>query len=74
MKFTMKLLKILFPRSGTTWLFGWTGIYAVVAFYSVFVEPVTDIMFIQFAWIFICNMPLWIPPLARFLRMKPLWK
>jgi len=70
----MKRIKALFPRSGATWLFGWTFVYAVVAVYSVFVEPVASIELIQAAWLLICSMPLWIPPLARFLRMRVLWK
>lgn len=68
------MIKNLFPRSGATWLFGWTGIYAVVAFYSVFVEPVAKIELIQVAWLLMCSLPLWIPPLARFLKMRVLWK
>ena len=70
----MKLLKILFPRSGATWLFGWTGLYAVIALYSVFVNPVASIEYIQAAWLLLCSLPLWIPPLARFLNMRTLWK
>ena len=70
----MRLLKTLFPRSGATWLFWWTFIYLWIALYSVFIEPVADIEWIQMVWILMCSLPLWIPPLARFLRMRPLWK
>ena len=70
----MKLLKVLFPRSGAAWLFWWTAIYTVIALYSVFVEPVARIEYIQMVWVLVCSLPLWIPPLARFLRMRVLWK
>ena len=69
-----KIFKILFPRSGATWLVWWTIPYAVVALYAVFVEPVASIELIQAAWILICSLPLWIPPLAKFLNMRVLWK
>lgn len=68
------LFKTLFPRSGATWLFWWTFVYAVIAVYSVFVEPVASIEWIQMAWLLVCSLPLWIPPLAKFLRMRVLWK
>ena len=69
-----KIFNLLFPRSGATWLFWWTGIYAVIAVYSVFVAPVASIELIQAAWLLICALPLFVPPLARFLRMRTLWK
>lgn len=68
------LLKTLFPRSGATWLIWWTLLYTVVVLYSVFVEPVASIELIQAGWLLVCSLPLWIPPLAKFLRMKVLWK
>lgn len=68
------LFKQLFPRSGATWLVWWTGIYTVIALYSVFVEPVASIEYIQMTWILVCSLPLWIPPLAQFLNMRVLWK
>lgn len=68
------MFKILFPRSGTTWLFWWTFLYAVIAVYSVFVEPVASIELIQAGWLLICSLPLWIPPLAKFLKMRTFWQ
>lgn len=70
----IKIFNFLFPRSGATWLFWWTGMYAIVALYSVFVESVADIELIQVVWLLVCSLPLWILPLARFLRMRTFWQ
>jgi hypothetical protein len=70
----MTLLKALFSRSGGTWLFGWSFVYFWFAMYDVFYEQTDWFPWIQFAWLVVCALPLFVPPLARFLRMKPLWK
>lgn len=69
-----QIFNFLFPRSGVTWLFWWTAIYTVIALYSVFVETVSQLEWIQATWLLICSLPLWIPPLAKFLKMRTLWK
>ena len=68
------IIEVAFKRNAGTYLFYVTAIYYFVAMYGVFVEPYTRLEYIQFAWIFVCSLPLWIPPLARFLRMKTLWQ
>jgi hypothetical protein len=66
--------EIAFKRSGGTYIFYVTFIYFWIAMYSVFVEPVARIEYIQMIWLLACSLPLWIPPLAKFLRMRTLWK
>lgn len=69
-----KIFNLLFPRSGDTWLFWWTAVYSIFAFYDVFYQQTDWFPWIQAAWLVVCSLPLWIPPLARFLRMRVLWK
>jgi hypothetical protein len=66
--------KIVWRREGGYWLFYCTFIYFWIAMYSVFVEPVAKLEYIQLIWILVSSLPLWIPPLARFLNMRTLWK
>jgi hypothetical protein len=66
--------RVIWRREGGYWLFYWTLIYTVIALYSVFVEPVAQLEYIQAAWLLVCSLPLWIKPLARFLNMRTLWK
>ena len=68
------IIEVAFKRNAGTYLFYVTAIYYFVAMYGVFVEPYTRLEYIQFAWIFVCSLPLWIPPLAKFLNMRVLWK
>ena len=74
MSWMTALRKAAFQRSGGHWLFYWTILYLLVAFYSIFVASVAEIEYIQMVWILVCSLPLWIPPLARFLNMRVLWK
>jgi hypothetical protein len=66
--------QVVWQRSGGYYLFYTSFIYMCVALYSVFVEPVEHIEYIQMVWLLVASLPLWIPPLARFLNMKVLWK
>jgi len=68
------IIEVAFKRNAGTYLFYVTAIYYFVAMYAVFVEPYTRLEYVQFAWIFVCSLPLWIPPLAKFLNMRVLWK
>jgi hypothetical protein len=66
--------QIAWQRTGGYWLFYCTFIYFWIAMYSVFVNPITELGYIQLAWILISSLPLWVPPLAKFLNMRLLWK
>ena len=68
------IIEVAFKRNTGTYLFYVTAIYFFVAMYGVFVEPYTRLEYIQMAWLFVCSLPLWIPPLAKFLRMKTVWQ
>ena len=68
------IVEIAFKRSAGTYLFYVTAIYFFVAMYAVFVEPTFRLEYVQVAWLVVCSLPLWIPPLAKFLRMKTVWQ
>ena len=63
----------LFKRSGGNWLFWISVIYLLVGIYAVFVLQYKHLEFIQMAYALVLSLPLWIPPLARWLNMKCIW-
>lgn len=68
------MIKFLLPRSGGAWLFGWTFVYFWFAMYDVFYEQTDWFPWIQCAWLGLCSLPLGVPPLAKFLKMRTIWK
>ena len=64
----------LFERSGGYWLF-WVSVAYVVAFtinwYSV---PCVRLEYIQAAYVLAVSLPLYVPPLARWLNVKCIWE
>ena len=66
--------EVAFKRNAGTYLFYCSAIYFFVAMYAVFVEPTFRLEYVQVVWLVVCSLPLWIPPLARFLNMRVLWK
>lgn len=64
---------ILFQRHGGYWLF-WVGaIYLVIALSCVVWYPDVSITLVQFVWVVIMSMPLWFPPLGRWLNLDIEW-
>ena len=67
-------VEIALKRTAGTYLFYCSFIYFWVGMYSVFVDPIPRFELVQIGWLVVCSLPLWIPPLARFLNMRVLWK
>ena len=67
-------VKIALERTPGTYLFYCSFIYFWVGMYSVFVDPIPRFELVQIGWLVVCSLPLWIPPLAKFLRMKTVWQ
>ena len=68
------IFKMLFERSGGTWLFWWSFVYFTAGMYDVFFAKVDWFPLIQMAWVVIISLPLYVPPLARLLKMKLIWE
>ena len=68
------IVEVAFKRSAGTYLFYCSFIYFWVGMYSVFVDPIPRFELVQIGWLVVCSLPLWIPPLAKFLRMKTVWQ
>lgn len=64
----------LFTRSPGTWLFWVSLIYFLVGFYAVFVLQYKHLEYIQMVYVLIISLPLWIPPLARWVKVKCIWQ
>jgi hypothetical protein len=59
---------------GRHWLFWTTAFYleAVAVDYNLGKPVMLEL--IQFAWIIIMSLPLWVPPLSRWLNVKYIWE
>ena len=64
----------LFGRSGGYWLFWVSAIYVLVGIIGVFVFHLPHLEYIQIAYVLATSLPLWIPPMARWLNMKCIWE
>lgn len=64
----------LFGRTGGYWLFWVSTAYVVAAVANWYMVPCTRIEYIQLAYVLAISLPLWIPPLARYLHMKCIWE
>ena len=64
----------LFGRSGGYWLFWVSVVYIMVGFVGVFVLHYTKLEYIQIAYVLAISLPLYIPPMARWLNMKCIWE
>ena len=64
----------LFGRTGGYWLFWISAIYVLVGIVGVFVFQFTHLEYIQIAYVLAISLPLWIPPMARWLNMKCIWE
>ena len=65
----------LFERSGGYWLFWISAIYLTLGMIDVFahIKIVPD-PWLQVGYVLALSLPLWIPPLARYLNMKLIWE
>lgn len=64
---------ILWQRSGGYWLFWTSAIYFGVAIHAILFTPLVPAITAQMIWLAVLAMPLYIPPLGRYLNMAPLW-
>lgn len=64
----------LFGRTGGYWLFWISAVYLLVGIVSIFVLKYKHLEYIQMAYILAISLPLYIPPLARWLNMKCIWQ
>lgn len=63
----------LFARHGGYWLFWTSAVYLAVAFYCAVYYPDTSTALVQFVWILIAGLPLFFPPLGRWLNLDIEW-
>jgi hypothetical protein len=68
------MINFLFKHRPFNWLFWVSAVYAVVGLANASIYRFTEIEYIQFAYLLILSLPLWIKPLAKFLNMKTLWE
>lgn len=64
---------LLWQRSSGYWLFWTSAVYFGVGIHSIFFNPGMSVIDAQIVWLVVLAMPLYIPPLARYLNMTPLW-
>ena len=64
----------LFARTGGYWLFWVSAVYLVLGMIDLFVVKFIQEPWLQVAYVLLLSLPLYIPPLARFLNMKLIWE
>ena len=63
----------MFKPSGGLWLFGCSVIYMIIGMLDIFVFHNGFNIFIQLGWLCAIALPLFVPPLARYLNMYSIW-
>ena len=64
----------LFGRTGGYWLFWVSVAYVLAGIINWYSVPCTHIEYIQAAYVLVLSLPLYIPPMARWLNMKCVWE
>ena len=64
----------LFARTGGYWLFWVSAVYLVLGIIDLFVVKFIQEPWLQVAYVLLLSLPLYTPPLARFLNMKLIWE
>lgn len=66
-------IKLWQPTPGY-WLFWTSLVYFCAGMFNIFVYKFCPEELIQIVWLFIMSMPLWIRPMATWLKMRVFWE
>ena len=64
----------LFGRTGGYWLFWVSAVYVLAGAVDFHFAWPVRLEFVQLAYVLAISLPLWIPPMARYLHMKCIWE